>query len=78
MPELRVWANTPVYDEETKVLQIRELNLEEWEYGWLRNVSISAQQLNSLFKGLTSHSNPVNCSPYLHFKSNLVNVPKAL
>lgn len=69
MAELRKWASIPVYDEETGVLQVRDLNLEEWSYGWLRNVSISAQQLNSLFNQITSNSNPVTCSPYLHLKS---------
>ena len=69
MSELRIWAKIPVYDEETKVLQVRDINLEEWSYGWLRNVSISAQQLNSLFNKITSNSNPVTCSPYLHLKT---------
>ena len=69
LQSLKVWAKTLSLDDIYKNYQRRTLDSEEWEFGWLRNVGLSAPQLNSLFFLLTSHSNPVTCSPYLHLKS---------
>ena len=62
---LGIWAEEIVTDNQTNTPQRREITLEEWRDGLLRDATFSAQQYNSLLNILTSHSSPNSNSPYL-------------
>lgn len=62
---LKIWCNTTVTDGVTNTDNKRTLLDEEYLNGWLRNGTVSIQQLNSLFFGLTLSSSPYTNSPYL-------------
>lgn len=63
--ELPIWASTVVTDAVTNTDNRREILDEEALNGWVRDGTISTQQLNSLFYYLTLHSAPYANCPYL-------------
>lgn len=63
--ELPIWAEIAVEDGVTGTDNRRALLGEEAVNGWVRNGTVSVQQLNSLFYYLTLHSSPYAFSPYL-------------
>ena len=63
--KLNVWCSTTVTDGITSTDNKREILEEESLNGWVRNGTVSTQQLNSLFYELTLHSNPFANSPFL-------------
>jgi hypothetical protein len=61
--ELKVWAKNSVIDGVTNVSQLKTLGTEEFDEGWLRGSSVSAQQLNTILRLLTIWSPPApNCA----------------
>lgn len=63
--ELKVYANTINIDLETKVPQRRDLTIEEFTDGLLKQHSFSAQQYNQILFLLTSHAAPHWSCPQL-------------
>lgn len=63
--ELDTWAKNLQLDVPTNAYQRRDLLPEEYEYGWLYEDVVTAQQLNSLMYLLTLHSKSVPQSPEL-------------
>lgn len=55
--DLKIWASS-LNTDITNSSQRRNIELEEFIVGWLRNDNISFQQLNQLFFLLTSYANP--------------------
>ncbi len=64
LQDLRTWCRDLVVDAETQNIQRRDINSNEFQQGWLRLDTISAQQLNQLFYLLTSYSNRVVTQVY--------------
>ena len=61
--ELKVWAENAVIDGVTNVSQLKVLQTEEFDEGWLRGSSVSAQQLNTILRLITIWSDPApNCA----------------
>lgn len=71
--ELYTWAEVVVTDGVTATDNRREILQEEALNGWVRDGTISTQQLNSLFYYLTLYASPFANTPYL--MSTNVNVP---
>ena len=64
LQDLKTWCRDLVVDAETLNTQRRDINSNEFQQGWLRLDSISAQQLNQLFYLLTSYSSRVVTQVY--------------
>ena len=58
---LEVFARTVEIDAKTGTEQVRDLSPSETEKGWLNLGTVSAQQLNGIFKVITQH---VGCNPF--------------
>lgn len=63
--ELQTWAKNLQLDAPTNSYQRRDILPEEYEYGWLYEDVVTAQQLNSLFHLITLHAKSVPQSPEL-------------
>ncbi len=63
--ELDIWCSEVVNDGVTLTDNRRALLPEEVLNGWVRNGTVSVQQMNSLFYYLTTYSSPFSNSPYL-------------
>ncbi len=64
LQDLKTWCRDLVVDPETQNIQRRDINSNEFQQGWLRLDTISAQQLNQLFYLLTSYSSRVVTQVY--------------
>lgn len=65
LQELKVWAKEKIIDSVTEIAQRRDISTEEFENGWKRLSTVSAQQANGLFYLLTSYASPFSNSIYL-------------
>ncbi|QXN60105.1 hypothetical protein KUA24_38 [Vibrio phage HNL01] len=55
---LKKWCQNPLVDDVTEMEQIRELVSEEFYSGWVRQQTVSTQQINQLFNLLTQYAPP--------------------
>ena len=62
--QLKIWAEQLTIDGLSNAPQRKELSTEEFLDGWLRNDSISAQQLNTILHLLTMYSSPFLSTAY--------------
>ena len=65
MQILEVWCRNEVVDPVSEIEQRREILPEEFLEGWLRDATVSGQQVNALFYLLTAHADTRPCVPKL-------------
>lgn len=75
MEVLKIWCEELKVDGVTEVNQRRPLVEEEFQNGWLRKQPVSTQQVNQLFKELTSYAKSVRCAPDLFYTGNGNTIP---
>lgn len=68
--ELPVFCRTRTLDEITENDNIRTLEPEELEFGWVRKQTVTTQQINSALNLLSHHTSPSPFSPYLHHSAS--------